>query len=247
MQALGQLLRRVPAGDRRPRRGRPRRSTRSSPARRRSPTSRRRRSTSLGKATETIGPALQKSLPLVKELGTLGKSTVPLTKNLGATLLSTAPGGRHPEPALVHLPLRRLVERLRRVRPLPARAARARHLPVVRRRRRATSQLHRELQQGEGRRHTRRPARTGVDRERRAERPGRRATASPRTESAAALARDQAAGTALLPGDRPAAAGRPSAGAAARRDGATSSPSSTTCSADERRRAETPRSQRTRC
>ena len=44
--------------------------------------------TSLGDATETIGPTSQKSLPLVKDLGTLGKSTVPLTKNLGATLLS---------------------------------------------------------------------------------------------------------------------------------------------------------------
>jgi ABC-type transporter Mla subunit MlaD len=44
--------------------------------------------TSLGTATESIGPSLQQSLPLVKDLGTLGKSTVPLTKNLGATLLS---------------------------------------------------------------------------------------------------------------------------------------------------------------
>ncbi len=44
--------------------------------------------TSLGDATKTLGPSLEKSLPLIKDLGTLGKSTVPLTKNLSALLLS---------------------------------------------------------------------------------------------------------------------------------------------------------------
>lgn len=43
---------------------------------------------SLGEASNSIGPSLQKSLPLIKDLGTLGKSTVPLTKNLSALLLS---------------------------------------------------------------------------------------------------------------------------------------------------------------
>ncbi len=50
--------------------------------------------TSLGKTAETGGPDLVASLPLVQDLGTLGKTAVPLTKNLNLLLSSLrATGG----------------------------------------------------------------------------------------------------------------------------------------------------------
>ena len=48
---------------------------------------------SLGDTTDVAGPALEKSLPLIKDLGTLGKSSVSLTRNLGDLLLSAREKG----------------------------------------------------------------------------------------------------------------------------------------------------------
>ncbi len=48
---------------------------------------------SLGETTDVAGPALEKSLPLVQDLGRLGKSAVPLTKNLGELLVSVREKG----------------------------------------------------------------------------------------------------------------------------------------------------------
>jgi len=48
---------------------------------------------SLGETTDVAGPALQKSLPLIEDLGTLGKSAVPLTKSLGDLLVSAREKG----------------------------------------------------------------------------------------------------------------------------------------------------------
>ena len=59
-------------------------------------------------------------------------TSVSLTTNLGDLLLSTQEQNGVEQPGRLHLPVRRLDERLRQLRPLPARPARARHVPDLR-------------------------------------------------------------------------------------------------------------------